>query len=353
MERATPQVSFFFQQLLDRVSAIPGVVSAGSITRLPMRFSGGYTFSILGAAPPPLDRRPGSGYAQMSSNLFHTLGIPLKRGRLLDEHDTASAPWAIVVNEAFARRFFPDGDAIGKQIRLRFDPYPTEEDRPRQIVGVVGDVKQHGLGRPAPPFIYASILQQGAVYPGGSIVMHLWQDLAMRLAPNTRIEDVVKATREIVAQLDPDQPIENVMMMDRVFEASMGNTRMYMQLLSVFGGVAAFLAAIGIYGVMSYFVSQHTHEIGVRMAVGARRENIFRWVGLLGTKIVLAGIAVGVGLAIGLTRFIASSLFGITATDPATYVAVAIMLAGIALIACYIPMRRATKVDPLVALRYE
>src|SRR5205814_6656818 len=125
------------------------------------------------------------------------------------------APWTVVVNEAFVRRFFPNEDPIGKQLRLRFDPYPTEEDRPRQIVGVVGDVKHNGLGREAPPFMYASYLQQPAVYPGGSIVAHLWQDITVRMAPGARVEDLGTPIRQIVAELDPDQPVTNVMSMDK------------------------------------------------------------------------------------------------------------------------------------------
>jgi putative ABC transport system permease protein len=353
MEKATPAVTNFYQRLLERVSVLPGVESVGTITGLPTHFSSGPTFAILGHPAPPSDQRPHAGYTQVTPGFFGTLRIPLKRGRYLGEHDADAAPWAVVVNEEFVHRYFPNEDPIGKQLRLRFDPYPTEEDRPREIVGVVGDVKHNGLSRQAPPFIYASYLQQSAVYPGGSIVAHLWQDLAVRVAPRAHPEDLTKAIRQIVAELDPDQPITNVMSMDELLTQSLGGTRFYMQVLSVFALVAVFLAGIGIYGVMSYFVSQRTHDIGVRMALGAHPSDIFSWVAKLGLKLVLIGIAAGVVLALGLTRLISAVLFGVKSTDPLTYLVVAVVLAAVAFLACYIPAHRATKVDPLVALRYE
>jgi putative ABC transport system permease protein len=214
-------------------------------------------------------------------------------------------------------------------------------------------VKHYGLSRKAPPFVYASYLQQPDVYPGGSIVAHLWQDLAIRVDPRLRPEDLTKSIRQIVAQLDPDQPITNVMPMDKMLTQSLGEPRFYMQLLSVFAAVALFLAGIGIYGVMSYFVTQHTHDIGIRMALGAHPSDILGWVAKLGMKIVSIGILAGVAMALGLTRLISAVLFDVKSTDPLTYVAVAVGLAAIAFLACYIPAHRATKVDPLIALRYE
>jgi putative ABC transport system permease protein len=352
MEKAKPAVNSFYQRLLERVSALPGVASVGS-GGIPTHFSFQSTFSIMGRPAPPAEQRPQAGYNQVSSGFFRALKIPLKKGRYLDEHDTNTAPWAIVVNEAFVHKFFPDEDPIGKQVRLRFDPYPTEEDRTRQIMGVVGDVKQFGLGREAPPFIYASFLQQPDVYPGGSIVAHLWQDLAIRVGPMTHASDLAKPIKQIVAELDPDQPVTGLRTMQQVLDRSMGDARLYMQLLSIFAGVAIFLAGIGIYGVMSYFVSQHTHDIGVRMALGAHPADILKWVGKLGFQLISIGIIAGVALALGVTRLISAILFGVKPSDPLTYVAVALGLAAVACLACYIPARRATKIDPMVALRYE
>lgn len=353
MEKAKPAATIFYQRLLERVAALPGVKSVGSITGLPMHFSSNPTFVILGQPAPPPDRRPHAGYNQVSPSFFRTLRIPLKRGRYLDDHDTNSSPWAIVINEAFVHEFFPNEDPIGKQVRLRFDPYPTEEDRPRQIVGVVGDVKHYGLPNPAPPFTYAAYLQQPDVYPGGSIVAHLWQDLAVRMAPGIRMSDLAKSIRQIVTDLDPDQLVNNVESMDTLLSDSLGDTRFYLQILGVFAIVAVFLAGIGIYGVMSYFVSQRTHDIGVRIALGAHRKDILSWVGRLGLKIICAGIVTGILLALALTRLISAFLFGVTPMDALTYAAVTVVLGVIALLACYVPARRATKVEPMEALRYE
>jgi putative ABC transport system permease protein len=353
MEKATPAVKSFHQRLLEKITALPGVESAGTITGLPNRFSENYSFSIFGRPIPAPEQRPQAGYTVVSPSLFRTLKIPLKRGRLLDDHDTEAAPWAVIVNEAFVRRYFPNEDPIGKQLQVRLDPYPTEEDHPRQIVGVVGDVRHYSLALKAPPFMYGSYLQQPAVYPGGAIVSQLWQDLAVRTAPGVRTEDLVKAIRQIVAELDSDQPITNIMPMDKVFSASLGDRRLYMQLLIIFAGLAIFLAAMGIYGVLSYFVGQHTHDIGIRMALGAHKSDVLSWIASLGLKLVLIGIVVGAVLAVGLTRLLAAFLFEVKFTDPLTYLAVGLALAAIAFVACYVPARRATKVDPLVALRYE
>jgi putative ABC transport system permease protein len=353
MERATPQVSIFYQQLLERILALPGVESAGSITGLPTHFSERYSFSILGRPAPAPEQRPSAAYDEVSPSFFRTLKIPLKKGRYLNERDTEISPWAVVVNEAFVRRYFPNEDPIGKQIHVRFGEYPTDEKQPRQIVGVVGDVKHYGLGADAPPFTYTSYLQQGGVYPGGAIVAHLWQDIAVRTGPGVRLGDVAKATKQIVAELDPDQPITNVMTMEQVLTESLGDLRFYMQLLSLFAAVAVFLAGLGIYGVMSYFVSRRVHEIGVRVALGASAASILVWVGKLGLKLISIGIVIGIGLALGLTRFLSSVFPSVKSNDPATYFAVGLGLIGIAFLACYIPARRATKVDPLVALRYE
>jgi len=353
MERATPQVAAFYQQLLEKTAALPGVESVASMTGLPTHFAEGYSFSILGHPTPPPDQRPQAGFTQASPNVFRTLKIPLKKGRLLDEHDTLAAPWVIVINETFAHRYFPNEDPIGQQILVRYDPYPVDEERPRQIVGIVGDLKHYGLGQPTPPFIYTAYLQQPAVYPGGSIVAHLWQELAIRTTPGARPEGLATSIKKIVADLDPDQPIGNLMTMDKVLAESMGDYQFYMQVLGIFAGMAVLLAVMGIYGVMSYFVSSRTREIGIRVALGARSADVLGLVAGMGLKLAAVGVAIGLVLAFGLTRLIASFLFDVKSTDPLTYAVVAAVLIAVALLASYIPARRATKVDPMTALRYE
>ncbi len=281
--------------------------------------------------------------------------IPLVKGRYLDEHDTEAAPWVIAVNQAFARKFFPNEDPIGQQILLRYDPYPVDELRPRQIVGIVGDVKHFGPGQETPPFVYAPFAQQPAIFPGGSARAHLHKALVLRTSSGgigsggNLAENVKKA----LAEIDPNQPVTNIMTMDAVLAASVGDFRFYMQLLGIFAGVAVLLAAVGIYGVMSYSVSERTHEIGIRVALGAHRGDILGLIGKLWLKLTFIGVGIGVALALGVTRLISSFLFGVKPTDPLTYAAVAAGLAGIAMLACYIPARRALKVDPIVALRYE
>jgi predicted permease len=353
MERASPRVTAFYQQLLERIAALPGVESVGSITGLPMHFSEEYSFSILGHPAPPPEQRPRAGYNEVSPGFFRTLKIPLKKGRYLDEHDTAAGPWAVVVNETFAHRFFSNEDPIGQQLLLRYDPYPVDQERSREIVGVVGDVKHFGLEQPAPPFVYACHLQQPAVYPGGAIVAHLWQELAIRTARGARPEDLAAAVRKIVADLDPDQSVSNVMTMDQLLAESLGGAKFYMRVFGVFAGIAVLLAVMGIYGVMSYFVNQRTREIGIRVALGAKPVDVLRLVTKLGLKLALLGVVIGIALAVALARVISSFLFGVKPTDPVTYAAVATALIAVALLASYIPARRATKVDPMMALRYE
>lgn len=356
MERTLPTATAFYRRLLEKVGGLPGVESAGLITELPTRGAGGlYSFSILGHPAPPPDNRPQAGYDEVSPSFFGTLRIPLKRGRFLDEHDTQGAPWVVLVNEAFARKFFPNEDPIGQQLRLRYDPYPVDEERPRQIVGVVGDVKHFGLGQETPAFMYASYLQQPAVFPGGATRAHLHQDLVLRTASGLRSggTSLALTVKKAMAEIDPDQPVTRIMTMEQVLAESIGDWRFYMQLLGIFAGVAVLLAAVGIYGVMSYSVNERTHEIGIRVALGAHPSDVLGMVARLGLKLTAIGVVIGAGLALGLTRLIATFLFGVKPNDPATYVSVAAALTVVALVACYIPARRAAGVDPMVALRHE
>jgi len=356
MEKTMPAVTAFYQRVLEKVSGQPGIESAAIIGAMPARCCPEfYSFSILGHPAPAPENRPQAGYSEVSANVFETLKIPLRKGRYLDEHDTESGPWVIVVNETLARKFFPNEDPIGQQILLRYDPYPVDELRPRQIVGVVGDVKHFGAGRETPPFVYAPYVQQPAVFPGGAARAHLHKGLVLRAAagPLSASTNLASVAKKAVAEVDPNQPVTNIMTMDDALSKSLGDWRFYMELLGIFAGVAVLLAAVGIYGVMSYSVSERTHEIGIRMALGARQTDVLGLVARLGLKLTSIGVAIGVALALGVTRLISTFLYGVKPSDPLTYIAVALGLGAIALVACYIPARRAVKVDPLVALRYE
>ena len=356
MEKTLPSVTAFYQRLLEKTGALVGVESSAVIGALPTRCcSEFYSFTILGHPAPAPDNRPQAGYSEVSPGVFRTLKIPLVKGRYLDEHDTEAAPWVITVNQAFASKFFPNEDPIGQQILLRYDPYPVDELRPRQIVGIVGDVKHFGPGQETPPFVYAPFHQQPAVFPGGAARAHLHEALVLRTSASQPGGGTNLATsvKKVLAEIDPNQPVTNIMTMDAVMAASLGDSRFFMQLFGIFAGVAVLLAAVGIYGVMSYSVSERTHEIGIRMALGAHRGDVLGLIAKLWLKLTLIGVAIGIALATGVTRLISSFLFGVKPTDPLTYAAVAVGLAAIALLACYIPARRAMKVDPLVALRYE
>ncbi|MGA7221617.1 MAG: ABC transporter permease [Candidatus Acidiferrales bacterium] len=353
MERTLPTATNFYTRLLENARGLPGVESAALIGAMPTRCCAErYTFSILGHAVPSEDNRPTAGYSEISAGIFNTMKVPLIKGRYVDEHDTASAPWVIDVNQAFARKYFPNEDPIGQQILLRYDPYPVEQPRPRQIVGVVGDMKHFGLGEETPPFVYASYLQQPDVFPGGATRAHLHENLVLRTA-HGREAGLAVGVKDMIANIDPDQPVGLIRPMDQVLNESLGDWRFYMQLLGIFATVAVLLAAVGIYGVMSYSVNERTHEIGIRMALGAQPSDVLRLVTKMGLKLTCIGVVVGAALALGLARLITTFLYGVKPSDPITYVLVALALAAVALLACYIPARRATKVDPMIALRYE
>jgi putative ABC transport system permease protein len=354
MERATPRSTVFYQQLLQKVSALPGIESAGIMHFLPTHGSLGMTFSVVGRAGPPPDKRPEIGYDEVSPSVFQTLRIPLIKGRYLDVHDTGSMPWVVVVNEAFVRRYLPNEDPIGQQLLLRYEPYHMDEPRPRQIVGVVGDVKHYGLGNPAPPFVYSSYLQQPEVFPGGAVTSHIDQELGILTSTGVAGRpSLITSVKKIVADLDPDQPLTAFMTMNQVLSRSLDDSRLYMRLLGIFAAIAALMAVTGVYGVMSYLVSKRTHEIGIRVALGAQGNDVLGLFVTMGLRLAILGVVVGIAVSLLLTRVIASFLFGVKPSDPPTYATVAAALIIVALLASYIPARRATKLDPLVALRYE
>lgn len=351
MERATPLVDSFFNLLLENVAALPGVQSVATVSE----WDRGISFEILGRALPTEEHRPESNYSEVSPGFFSTLRIPLKQGRYIDRADGPGTPWVAVINQTFARRYFPNQNPIGQRVLLRYESYHIDEARPREIVGVVDDIKLDGLGRKISPAVYASSLQQPAVFPGGCILSHIHRIVFIRTPAGlfNRSSQLALDLRKAVAKLDPGQPVTSIMTAGKYLAGSIGDSQLVMHLLEIFAGIALVLAAIGIYGVMSYFVNERKHEIGIRMALGAKSADVLGLVTKLGLKLALIGIAVGIALALALTRLINNFLFDVTATDPPTFAAVTVLLISIALLACYPPGRRATKVDPMVALRQE
>ena len=283
----------------------------------------------------------------MSPDFFRTMKIPLKRGRYLDERDTENAPWAIVINENMANSYFPNEDPIGQQLLLRSEPDHIDEDRPRQIVGVVGDVKHIGIGGMHAVF-YESYLQ----YPA-----HLYGSLVIRTISDVHAHeaDLVARVKNVVREMDPDQPVTDISTMDGVLRKARSSYQYYVIVLGIFAGMAVLLAMIGVYGVLSYFVTHRTREMGIRLALGAQRRDVLWMVAKLGLKLSLTGAMIGIALALGLNRFIAQHfwIYAVETTDPLTYSAVTLVLVSIALLACYLPARRATNVDPMTALRHE
>ncbi len=353
-ERISPKVTVYHQQLMEGVSALPGVESVGMITMLPPLGSGGRTFSVVGHPAP--GERPFVGFNEVSPSYFRTMRIPLKKGRYFDERDTTNAPWVVIISETTANRYFPKEDPIGQQILLRYTFNEVDEERPRQIVGVVGEVKQAGMGG-LHPEIYESYLQQPEVYPGGSDGFHLAGTLVIRTVSDVHAHeaDIIAAAKEMMKQMDPDQPVTDISTMNEVLGESMKDYKNYVAVLAFLAAIAVVLAAIGVYGVLSYFVNQRTRELGIRFALGAQRMDVLVLVAKLGLTLSGTGLAVGVALALGLNGFLDDHLwlFHIKPADPATFAAVGILLVCVALLACYIPARRATKVDPMTALRHE
>jgi predicted permease len=345
--KSTPQAIAFHKQLLETVAAMPGVESAGMITIIPPLGAVSASFSIVGQPVPSREDRPYVGFNEVSPNFFHTMRIPLLKGRYLDNRDTENAPWTIVINESMAKRYFPNEDPIGQQLLLRLEPDQVDEERPRQVVGIVADVKHVGIGGMHPLF-YESYLQ----YP-----QHLYGTLVIRTASDVRAReaDLTASVKQVVRELDADQPVTDISTMDEVLRKFRNSYQYYVITLGIFAGMAVLLAMIGVYGVLSYFVNQRTREMGIRLALGAQRGDLLRMVARLGLKLSLTGAVIGIALALGLNRYIAEHfwIYHVKSTDPFTYAAVTLVLVSTALLACYIPARRATNVDPMTALRHD
>ncbi|MDX6613047.1 MAG: putative transport system permease protein [Blastocatellia bacterium] len=341
-----PQRVSFYKQVLERVQALPGVVSAGYATTVPLAVKGGTNgFAIEGRTVEQLTSGGlayDANHRQVSADYLKTIGIPIQQGRGFTEADNEQSIPVGIINDTMARQYWPGENPLGKRIKLG-DPGDTEIPWVT-IVGVAGDVRQMGVDEPVKPEMYFP-------YQQGIEPFYAPRDLVIRTSVDPL--SLVAAASNEIHQVDPDQPISNVRTMDQVLGEETASRRLGMTLLTIFAGLALLLATLGIYGVLAYFVVQHTQEIGVRMALGAQRRNILTLVLKKGMGLTLVGVAIGLGAAFTLTRLMASLLFGIGSTDPLTYAAIAVLLTFVALIACYVPARRATKVDPMTALIYE
>jgi putative ABC transport system permease protein len=334
----------FFDQVLPAIAAVPGVRAAGATSVMP--FSGSWStssFEIEGYQPPPKTQGPWGDVRIVTPGFFETLRIPLRKGRFLGEEDRADGRRVAVIDEEFVRRFWPTQDPLGK--RITFGPPPGATDTTTrewiEVAGVVGHTKHEGLDAEDRVQVYLPYRQQPR--PMLTVAVRTTDD------PNTYATQM----RRAVQSVDPDQPIANARTMEELIGQSVGQRRLSMLLLSLFSGIALVLASVGIYGLMSYSVAQRSRELGVRIALGAARSDVLRLVLRQGMSLALTGIVIGVGAAFALTRLIESQLYGVRATDPATFVGVAALLGVTALAANLVPALRATRVDPAVVLREE
>ena len=325
-----------------RLATTPGVVVAGAVSNLPLASGGGRDdFIIEGRAmPPPGAPAWNASYLMATPRMFRAFGIPLKRGRLLDDGDVAGRPLVALINDTAARLYWSGDDPIGQTIRY----YPRETSPSIQIVGIVGDVRSEGARAPAPPAIYVPFAQAPRPPYEGRMMTFI-----VRVAADPSA--AVGSARAAVASIDAGLPLANVRPMSEVVADTANQPRFTTIVMTFFAGTAFFLAALGLYGILAYSVQQRIREIGVRVALGAAGRDIFRLIVGNGMGLALAGVIVGVPAALVVTRMMRGVLTGVTSTDPLTYIAVIAMLSASALLASYLPARRATRVDPLVALR--
>jgi predicted permease len=338
----------FYEQVLARVKALPGVEAAGYTTAVPLTRKGGANgLSIEGKDNGPTSTW-NANHRQVTPEYFRAIGQSLREGRDFDGRDDAGAPAVAAVNEAMARAFWPGESAMGKRFKIG----PPDAPEPWiTVVAVVADVRQMGADAPVKPELYVPYRQAAPHWPKPPYSFFTPRDLVVRTSVDP--QSLVAAVRGAIREVDPYQPVSGVRTMDEVLGVETAQRRTGMILLTAFASLALLLAALGIYGVLAFFVVQHTREIGVRLALGARPADVLRLVVGRGMKLTLLGVGLGLAASFAVARLLTSLLYGVSPGDPATYILVAVLLACVALLACLIPARRATKVDPMVALRYE
>lgn len=329
-----------YQQIIDRIKALPEVQQAGAINLLPLHGSGFQViFFVEGQPVPAPDEYPTADCSSVSADYFRAMGIPLMRGRFFTERDTADSPKVLIINQPMARRFWPDGEAIGKRLNW--------QGSWREVVGVVGEVKPIGsVGRVGQVNLQMYAPQTQFDFPWPSI----------HLAIRTTTADpsrIASAVQSAIWVEDKDQPVDQIRTVEQLISDSVSRQRFTMLLLLIFAAMSLVLAAVGIYGVMAYSITQRMHEIGIRIALGALRSDVLKLVIRQGLILITVGVTIGLAGALALTRVLSGFLYGVSATDPTTFVQSSGLLAGAALLACYIPARKATKVDPMIVLRNE
>ena len=340
--RGEPERTLFYQRAIERIAALPGVTNVGAIAFLPLSgASFGFSFTVAGDAPPRPGEEPSMQTRIVTPDLFRAMDIPLLRGRAFTASDDANAPQVVLLNDAAVKRYFPNSDPIGRRIELGWGRGPGRPRNGGEVVGIVGSVKQFGLDEVEQPEIYIPHAQNPMA--------------AMTFIVHTAVEptSLADAVRREIRALDPSLPVTALEPLETVVARSISQPRFYMLVLGIFAAVALLLASIGIFGVVSYAVAQRTREMGIRIALGATRDRVLRMVLGGAMRLAVIGVVVGLLAAIAVSKTLNTLLFDLSPTDPLTYAAVGIGLSVVALAASYLPAWRATRVDPVVALRAE
>jgi putative ABC transport system permease protein len=333
-----PKRTAFFDDVVRRVQALPGVRSVAVAGNLPFTYNGdSMPIGVEGIPDPPPDQSPDVIFRAIGPGYFSTMGIPLVRGRDFNDQDALESNLAVVVSEKTARHYWPNDDPIGKRIKNG----STTSDAPwRTVIGVVKDVRQNDFIAEPKMQMYFTYRQLRSLMPNALIVRTAVDPLSL-----------ASSVRNAIWAVDKDQSVANIDSMEHIVAGAVARQRFSMLLLAIFAGIALILAAVGIYGVMSYSVAQQTREIGIRMALGAQRSDVLKMTVKQGLRLVGFGLIIGLAAAFILTRVMASLLFGISATDPLTFISISLILLAVAILASYLPALRATRVDPMIALR--
>jgi putative ABC transport system permease protein len=346
-----PARESFYRRLTDRLNSLPGVESVSAINHLPLAGDWwGMGLTIEGRPAPPPGQEIIAIFRVSRPGYFQTMGIPLRSGRDFTESDTPDAPAVVIINETLARRHWPAENPIGKRVTLDDPPDNSRTLRWVTVVGVVKDVKQNSWTDAPSNEIYLPFQQSRSFYTGTA--GHL-TPMTMVVRTTVEPQNLATAAQETVRSVDRNLPVSNIATMEQVIVDTLWQQRFNLQLIGIFAALALALAAVGLYGVMSYSVAQRTREVGLRMALGAQPKDVLKLVVGHGMKLALVGVALGLLASVALTRLMEKLLFGVSATDFSTFALIAVLLTLVALLACWIPARRATKVDPMVALRSE